>query len=346
MKDIHWALPLLSSRSACLRYLVLTRLLDRGEEDPEVAELALIREKETVVTQTLALQRPDGSWGVAETPWMLLRLHQLGLDKSHPAVSRGASFLFDRQQTDGSWPLPAGPATEPADETEPTGYDMVPLQTALPLIGLAASGYATDPRSERAYSWLLDQRLEDGAWPTGLAGGTLGRVAGYRRLAHSRWGCRSNTTGALIALAYHPDRSKGPEAMRALNLLLGRETRERQQLGFEVARALGFEPLRGFFTRFARFDPALLLALAGQVGATRADQRVADLVKWVLSIQGSRGLWDYLPRPAATRWVTFHILLSLRALEANEDDRVASTLPSNADPRTPFQAYPRDPKRH
>ena len=37
---------------------------------------------------------------------------------------------------------------------------------------------------------LLERRLDDGAWPTGLASGVFGRVAGYRRIAHSRWGCR------------------------------------------------------------------------------------------------------------------------------------------------------------
>ena len=48
---------------------------------------------------------------------------------------------------------------------------MVPLQTALPLIGLCACGYATDPATARGFDWLLDQRLGDGSWPTGLAGG-------------------------------------------------------------------------------------------------------------------------------------------------------------------------------
>ena len=37
--------------------------------------------------------------------------------------------------------------------------------------GLAAAGYAEDPRAERAYEWLLGQRLDDGAWPTGRASG-------------------------------------------------------------------------------------------------------------------------------------------------------------------------------
>ncbi len=145
------------------------------------------------------------------------------------------------------------------------------LQTSIPLRGLAAAGYATDPRAERAYDWLLAQRLDDGAWPTGLASGTLGYVAGYRRLAHSRWGCRSNTTGALACLALHPTRRRGPEARRALDLLLGRETREAHTLGYEVARVLGAEPARGFFTFYARFDLAQMLDLCRRVGAGPED---------------------------------------------------------------------------
>ena len=69
---------------------------------------------------------------------------------------------------------------------------MIPLQTALPLRGLAAVGAAEEPFCERAYEWLLAQRLEDGAWPSGLASGVHGYVAGYRRLTgpaplYGRW---------------------------------------------------------------------------------------------------------------------------------------------------------------
>ena len=175
---------------------------------------------------------------------------------------------------------------------------MIPLQTAFPLRGLAACGYATDPRAERAYEWLLAQRLPDGAWPTGLAaGGCYGYVGGYRRLAHSRWGCRSNTTGALICFALHPERRTSAEARRALDLLLGRETREAHTLGYEVARLVGAEVPRGMFTFFARFDLALILDLCSRVGATQDDPRVADLLAFVLSLQGEYGLWTVSQSP-------------------------------------------------
>jgi hypothetical protein len=211
------------------------------------------------------------------------------------------------------------------------------------LRGLAACGYASDHRCEKAYDWLMAQRLADGAWPTGIAGGGVyGYVAGYRRLAHSRWGCRSNTTGVLACLALHPVRRGSPEARRALDLLLGRETRERQALGFEAARLVGAERARGFITFFARFDLAFILQLCCQVGATVEDERVAGIVDFVAKSQGSYGLWEYQHYPQASRWVTFDLLRSLRMLDENSQTDSGWL---SLEPRTPFQPYPKKPKR-
>lgn len=332
-----WIPLLLADPSPCLRWLVLRDLLHFPDDHPEVRELALAREGDPLVAGLLAQQQSDGSWKPAagagtvlkSTAMGLARLGYLGFAADFPAVRRAADYLFSHQSADGSWPL-----LEQPDHQEEGGYDMIPLQTALPLRGLAACGLATDSRAERAYDWLLAQRLPDGAWPTGRNGGVLGFVGGYRRLPHSRWGCRSNTTGALICLALHPQRRSGPEARRGLDLLLGRETRERQPLGFEVARLLGAEPARGVFTFFARFDLALLLDLCARVGAGPEDPRLADLVAFLRREEGKFGLWEYLPRPQLSRWVTFDLLRSLSRLQAG-----AGWI--GLEPRTPFQAYPR-----
>jgi hypothetical protein len=214
------------------------------------------------------------------------------------------------------------------------GYSTIPLQTAFPLWGLAACGYATDRRAERAYEWLLAQRLPDGAWPTGIAAGNYGRVGGYRRLLHSRWGCRTNTTGALLCLALHPERRQSPEARRGLDLLLGRETREAHVFGFEVSRLLGAEPARGRLTFFARYDLALVLGLCGRAGLSTEDERVASLVGFVKGLMGPYGLWQYPPQPQTARWVTYDVLRSLRQIESGTDWL-------SLEPRTPFRAYPR-----
>lgn len=347
-----WYPLLLADPSASLRWLVLRDLLKHPADDPELVELALLRQSDPLVVELLALQEADGSWRSGALPTgragggrvhmtaiALARLGYLGLDRAHSAVAGGAEYLFSQQQPDGSWPLVEEAALTDGSSELPARerYSMIPLQTVFPLRGLAACGYAADPRAGRAYEWLLAQRLEDGAWPTGIAAGVYGRVAGYRRLAHSRWGCRTNTTGALICLALHPElRSSGP-ARRALDLLLGRETREAYTLGVEVARLTGAEPARGFFTYFARFDLALLMDLCGRVGLSRDDPRLADLYSFVLSLQGSYGLWEYHDRPQVSRWLTFDLLRSIAAIH-EEGDWIGM------EPRTPFQPYPRSQK--
>jgi hypothetical protein len=348
-----WPPLLLADPSPCLRYLVLRDLFHRPADDPELVELFPWRETDPMAAEILALQAPDGSWRPGAmaigraggshtlmTALALARLGYLGFDASLPALARGAEWLFSQQRPDGSWPLGEDIAMTDGSSDQPAkeGYSMISLQTAFPLRGLAMCGYATDPRAERAYEWLLAQRLPDGAWPTGMAAGVYGYVAGYRRLAHSRWGCRSNTTGALICLGLHPERRKSEAARRALDHLLGRETREAYALGYEVARLTGAEIARGFFTYFARFDLALMLDLCGRVGASKEDARVADLLAFVMGLQGEYGLWDYPDQPQVSRWLTFDLMRAMTRLEVGDW--------FGAEPRTPFRPYPQREKRY
>jgi len=348
-----WTPLLLSDPSACLRWLVLRHLLRYPEDHAEVTELSSIRENDPLAAEILSFQEQDGSWKpyalseghaggtrIFSTAFALTRLGYLGFDQRHPAVRRGAAYLFEEQRADGSWPLPVEvkQGEEGLEPTHREGYDWMPLQTAFPLRGLAACGYATDPRAERAYEWLLAHRLDDGAWPTGMASGVYGYVAGYRRLAHSRWGCRSNTTGALICLALHPERRVSPEARRTLDLLLGRETQEQSALGYEVARLVGAERVRGFITYFARFDLALILSLCSRVGVSMEDERLKGIIEFIRGQQGPYGLWEYSNRPQVSRWLTYDILRSLSLLDENGEWL-------SLEPRTPFQTYPRRQKR-
>jgi hypothetical protein len=340
-----WAPLLLADPSPRLRLLVLHELLGRSHADPEVRELDELQAGDPVAAALLEGQGADGAWEgdralplngrrILGTAQALAGLGYLGFGVAHEPVRRGAEYLFSQQQPDGAWPLP-----NVREEEQQRTYSLIPLQTAIPLRALVSCGYAADPRVERAYRWLLAQQLADGAWPTGVVAGSYGYVAGYRRLAHSRHGCRSNTTGALACLALHPQLRSSPAAHRALDLMLGRETRETHTLGFEVARLIGSEPARGFLTYYARFDLAQILDLCWRVGATLEDSRVADLVAFVRDLQGPFGLWEYRPRRQATRWVTFDLLRSLARL-----DHTGSWL--SLEPRTPFRAYPRRTKRY
>ena len=344
-----WAPLLLADPSPSLRLLVLQDLLNRPENDEEVRELKKLQEQDQLILKFLALQNEDGSWRGGEsggdilgkirlTAQALMGLGYLGLSPEHPAVKQGVEFIFAQQQSDGSWPLVTQGALLNGASLSDIKYHLIPLQTALPLLGLAWAGYATDPRAEQAYDWLLEEQLPQGGWPSGKHREKYIFAAGYRRLAHSKFGCRTNTTAAVNALALHPKRRTSQAARRGLDLLLAHEQRQVHTLGFEVARIIGAERLRGGFTYFKRYDVAQILDLSWRIGASLEDRRVMDNVKFVNELQGPYGLWEYKRYPEISRWITFDILRSLSRLDEETDWL-------SMEPRTPFQPYPKKPRR-
>ena len=178
----------------------------------------------------------------------------------------------------------------------------------------------------------MKQKLKDGAWPVGLSTGNYGGIAGYRRLVHSRWGCRSNTTAVLSCLAYHPKYSKSEEAKRALDLVLGTDSKLKTNLGFMVARLIGLEKSIGQITFMAKFDIAHVLDLCNRVGASQDDERISDLVEFVKTEQGEYGLWENPRYPQVSKWLTFDLLRSLSKIETNKEW-------ISYEPKTPFKAY-------
>ncbi len=342
-----WIPLLLADRSPALRYLVLRDLLKRKSKDEELIELKNLKDEDRLLTGLLTSQNKDGSWteidraGITQGPttrttsFALQRLSYMGLEKHHPSIERGVNYLFSQQAPDGSWAMPS--AYDGISDRR-NGYTMTPLQTSIPLLGIAAAGHGEDQRAERGYDWLLEQRLEDGAWPTGKIGEVFGYQAGYRKMPHSKWGCRTNTTLALTCLAFHPKRRTSKPAQRALDLLLARETKDRKNLGYNIARLVGVEEHRGHLTYHARFDPALILDLCGRIGASKEDERVIDLIEWIENSRNEYGIWEYQPHPEASRWITFDILRSLETIDVTGDWATSEI-------RRKYSSYPKRRKR-
>jgi hypothetical protein len=142
----------------------------------------------------------------------------------------------------------------------------------------------------------------------------------------------------VSAFALHPKRRLSESARRGLDLLLAHEHRQVHTLGFEVARIIGAELPQGGFTYFKRYDVAQILDLSWRIGASLEDERVANNVKFVKELQGPYGLWEYKRYPEVSRWVTFDLLRSLSRLDEETDW-------FSMEPRTPFQPYPKRPRR-
>jgi hypothetical protein len=143
---------------------------------------------------------------------------------------------------------------------------------------------------------------------------------------------------AISLSASSLERRSSPIAKRDLDLLLAQEHHQAHNLGFEVARIIGAEQTRGFFTYFQKYDVGQMLDLCWRIGADTADGRVADHVAFVRKLQGPYGLWEYSGYSEVSRWVTFDLLRSLSRLDSETDWL-------SLEPRTPFQPYPKRVRR-
>ena len=336
--------------SPSLRWRAAVELGGATEEDTEAqtwrAEIDDSRDVR-VLLERLATRRSPRDAG-----YLLCQLAYLGYHG--PEIADAVEHLFAEQQPDGTWPAwvdeddsttgPRRRAEEPATPAiPPEGARFVTMHTVVPLRGIAAAGFATDPRAERAYEWLLRKRHLDGSWPAGPKAdlGGPGQPSPpereYRRLTRGE-GCRSATTGAVAALALHPERCHSEAARVGVDHLLARETRDQAALGWEVSRLLGLERATGQITFYVTFDLAFLLDLASRCGVSLEDRRVRDLVAYIETMRGRYGLWEHHVHPQLSRWLTFDLECSLGRLP--DGDWVGDETPVS------FTPYKRGPRRY
>jgi hypothetical protein len=297
---------LLGDPSPSLRWRAAVELEGATDDDADVKawrdEIAASPAVQSLLGRLAAAERPQ------DAGYLLCQLAYLGY--RGPELAVAVEAIFAHQQPDGSWPLRLD--DRPAD-----GPRFVTMQTVVPLRGIAAAGFATDPRAERAYEWLLSERLHDGSWPSGPKAdlGGPGRPPPpekeYRRLTRGD-GCRSATTGAVACLALHPERNRSDAARVGVGHLLARETRDESTLGWEVSRLVGLERAMGQVTFYVTVDPAFLLDLASRCG-------VPVDTSWLESRRGPYGLWQHPTHPQLSRWLTFDLESSLRRMSLPVD---------------------------
>lgn len=317
---------LLGDPSPSLRWRAATELEGMAEGDGDIrawrAEIDASPLVRSLLVRLAVESRPQAAG------YLLCQLAYLGY--RGPELSTAVEALFAHQQPDGSWRQRADGADAARSRRPSTrsgraeGPRFITMHTVLPLRGIAAAGFATDPRAERGYDWLLDARLPDGSWPAGpkadfASGGRPSQPEEvYRRLSRGA-GCRSATTGAVACLALHPERSRSAAARTGVDHLLARETREVSTLGWEVSRLIGLEAAMGQVTFHVDFDLAFLLDLASRCGVSTADRRVRDLITWLEFRRGPYGLWEHPVHPQLSRWLTFDLERSLRRLDSEGD---------------------------
>jgi hypothetical protein len=340
---------LLGDPSPSLRWRAAVELEGAPDDDAEVtawrAEIDTSADIRALVAQLAAAGDNPQAAG-----YLLCRLAYLGY--RGPELAAGAERVLAHQQPDGSWPLwpdddqPAPKrrrGTPPPSLPRAESYRVVTMRSLLPLRGVAAAGLATDPRAERAFEWLLGQRLHDGSWTgshkadLGLDGRSSGEDPDYRRLTRGD-GCRATTTGAVACLALHPELRRSNAARVGVDHLLARETRDDATLGWEVSRLVGLERASGLITFYVTFDLVFLLDLASRCGVSPQDRRVRDLVAHLETRRGPYGLWQHPAHPQLSGWLTFDLECSLRRLA--DGDWIGDEEPAS------FTPYKKGRRRH
>jgi hypothetical protein len=157
-KVLDW---LLEEDEPSMRYLALTKLLEKPESDPEVQETKRMIGKKGWAADILSKQMPGGWWIEEEslyrpkyvsTNWMLLVLADLGLTKADSRIRKACELWIERfAKKDGGFG---------ADSWNKSHLCIVG-NTARALVQF---GYADHPKVESAFEWLAKNAAEKGGW--------------------------------------------------------------------------------------------------------------------------------------------------------------------------------------
>jgi len=152
---------LLEEDQPSVRYLTLTRLLERPLDDAEVVAAKDLITRKGWAEQILANQDRAGWWVNGEslyrpkylsTNWMLLILADLGLTRADPRIEKSCDLWIERfSREDGGFAM----------EGSKKGHLCT---TGNATRALVQFGYADHPVVRGAFEWLVKNRDKNGGW--------------------------------------------------------------------------------------------------------------------------------------------------------------------------------------
>ncbi|MBI5828534.1 MAG: nitrogen fixation protein NifH [Chloroflexi bacterium] len=314
---------LLEKEDPSVRYFALKHLLDRDENDGEVAAARRAIMRSRPVKTILGAQQPEGYWvkpGSGYSPkyqstvWQILFLAELGADGHNRQVRRGCDYLLAHAQA-AHGGLSAQVDAEPRAAIHCLNGNL--------LWSMAALGFGEDERVTRAVGWLAASITGD-EFDEWYASGVPG--PGFRCAANDGLPCAWGAVKALRALANLPGHLRSgltDKARRmAADLLLSRDLSEADYPTTSRVSSDWFK--LGFPLSYTSDVLETLMALA-EAGYGR-DARLQNAVDFVLSQRGADGRWrlrhslngrmviDIEAKGKPSKWVTLRALRVLRAV--------------------------------
>jgi len=155
---LNW---LLEEDQPAVRYLALTRLAGKAEDDPEVRATRKSITKAGWAAEILAKRNAGGWWAAEDSPygpkylstnWMLLVLSDLGPTKEDPRIASSCDLWMRRLGTEDGGFSPGG------------GKKGHLCTTGNAARALVRFGYVDHPKVESAFEWLAKNRDKKGGW--------------------------------------------------------------------------------------------------------------------------------------------------------------------------------------
>jgi hypothetical protein len=155
---IDW---LLEEDQPSVRYLALTQLQLKNEDDPKVKSTIEKIPTKGWAADILAKQNPEGWWASKDslyqpkylcTNWMLLVLSDLGPTKKDPKIKKSCELWIRRfSKPDGGF----------GSEKWKAGHLCTSGNTAR---GLVKFGYADHPKVKKCFEWFVKNQAKLGGW--------------------------------------------------------------------------------------------------------------------------------------------------------------------------------------
>jgi len=152
---------LLEEDQPSMKYLTLTELLGRSDNDQEVKTARKIITKVGWAKDILEKQLPSGCWyhekslfnpTFGATFWMLLVLSDLGLTREDSGIEKACQLWMDRSATkDGGF----------SQSGKSSGHLCITGNAARALVKF---GYVDHPKVRKAFEWIVKNQAELGGW--------------------------------------------------------------------------------------------------------------------------------------------------------------------------------------
>jgi hypothetical protein len=161
---------LLEENQPSIRFLTLTQLLKKSNNDPDIKAAEKELSTKGWAADILSKQNPDGIWVSKEklytpkylsTNWMLLILSDLGLTRKDPRIAKACELWIKRfAKNDGGFGM----------DGSKSSHLCIVGNTARALVKI---GYENDPRVKSAFEWFVKNQSKLGGWSCFLSGRNL-----------------------------------------------------------------------------------------------------------------------------------------------------------------------------